>query len=213
MKTVTLSCTVCAAPIIRTLKAWKQNQVRNQKPYCSRQCLSESQRTKPRTRPCSHCQRTTTNDLYCSRSCANKAKPRRKPQGTCSTCQAPISSSRSYCPACFKEKFRIDYSVLTLRECKKAYGSRNGYHSVVRRHARSIAEEHQMLHACAICGYSLYVEACHITPVSDFEEGTVLNVVNDPFNLIGLCRNHHWELDHGHLDLRKGLTDGHAPKQ
>lgn len=54
-------------------------------------------------------------------------------------------------------------------------------------------------HLCQVCGYSQHVEYAHIQSVSSFPETTTLRVVNDPSNVLVLCRNHHWEFDHGFL--------------
>jgi len=55
--------------------------------------------------------------------------------------------------------------------------------------------------ACQICGYSLHVEIAHRRPVSDFPDSATMKEINDIANLIILCPNHHWEFDHGLLNL------------
>jgi len=50
---------------------------------------------------------------------------------------------------------------------------------------------------CQVCNYSTHVELAHIKAVSDFPEETRLGVINDPSNILVLCRNHHWEFDNG----------------
>ena len=52
-----------------------------------------------------------------------------------------------------------------------------------------------------MCGYDKHVECCHIKAVSDFPDTALLGEVNAPGNLVLLCRNCHWELDHGLLVL------------
>jgi len=54
---------------------------------------------------------------------------------------------------------------------------------------------------CKRCGYSIHVELCHIKPVASFPLETKLREVNDPLNIVVLCRNCHWELDNGYLTL------------
>jgi len=51
------------------------------------------------------------------------------------------------------------------------------------------------------CGYRDHVEACHVQDISSFPPGATLDQINDPSNLRLLCRNHHWEFDHGLLIL------------
>lgn len=56
---------------------------------------------------------------------------------------------------------------------------------------------------CQVCGYSLHVELAHIKPISSFSDETLLSVVNNPSNILVLCRNHHREQEHGFLLLRR----------
>ena len=46
--------------------------------------------------------------------------------------------------------------------------------------------------ACIICGYSVHVEAAHLDPKHQVSDDRTENGAP-------LCRNHHWELDNGHL--------------
>lgn len=41
----------------------------------------------------------------------------------------------------------------------------------------------------------------HIKAVSEFSDDTLISEINDINNLVGLCPNHHWEYDHGLLNL------------
>lgn len=50
---------------------------------------------------------------------------------------------------------------------------------------------------CYICGYNKHVDIAHIKAVSDFSDDTLIEVINDPSNLIPLCPNHHYEFDNG----------------
>jgi predicted restriction endonuclease len=54
---------------------------------------------------------------------------------------------------------------------------------------------------CAICGYDLHIDICHIKPIKDFPDDAYIADINNTTNLIALCKNHHWELDHGLLIL------------
>ena len=56
-------------------------------------------------------------------------------------------------------------------------------------------------HKCAICGYDKHIEVAHIKAVSDFDDTATIREINSITNLIGLCPNHHWEYDHGILQL------------
>ncbi|HEX8326042.1 MAG TPA: HNH endonuclease signature motif containing protein [Hymenobacter sp.] len=52
---------------------------------------------------------------------------------------------------------------------------------------------------CAICGYAVHYEVCHIKPISGFRATDSVADVNELANLVALCPNHHWEFDHGRL--------------
>ncbi len=55
------------------------------------------------------------------------------------------------------------------------------------------------LKACAVRGYNLHYEVCHIKPISAFLPTDFIADVNNLDNLVALCPNHHWEFDHGRL--------------
>ena len=55
--------------------------------------------------------------------------------------------------------------------------------------------------SCRFCGYSLHVEIAHIKAIKYFDDSATIAEINDDNNLIGLCKNHHWELDNGHISL------------
>lgn len=73
--------------------------------------------------------------------------------------------------------------------------------ATIREHARKVAKKHGLLSGCAKCGYTTHVVACHRNPVAGFPGETLISVINDPGNLIGLCARCHWELDHGLLRI------------
>lgn len=150
------------------------------------------------------------NEKFCSRSCsvsyANLLSPKRKLTKTCLLCSTLIKSQRQiYCPPCRKTKTHLESDKITLKDYLQSAGSRNKYDAGVRSHARIIAKRHGKLEECFICKYNIIVQCCHIIPVSNFPEDTKLNVVNHIDNLIGLCPNHHWELDHGLLTINLNL--------
>jgi len=39
--------------------------------------------------------------------------------------------------------------------------------------------------------------------MSEFSDDTLIKDINNTDNLVGLCPNHHWELDNGYLRLDK----------
>lgn len=54
---------------------------------------------------------------------------------------------------------------------------------------------------CELCGYDKHIEVAHIKSVSSFGDDATIREIDNINNLIGLCPNHHWEYDHGLLNL------------
>jgi predicted restriction endonuclease len=54
---------------------------------------------------------------------------------------------------------------------------------------------------CKVCGYDKHIQVCHIKSVSSFKDDDLITEINSKNNLVGLCPNHHWEFDHGFLNL------------
>lgn len=77
------------------------------------------------------------------------------------------------------------------------------YHhkSIITRHARKTYEKSDKPKSCCVCGYSKYIDIAHKTPVADFPDDAKVKEINHIDNLVALCKNHHWELDHGELTL------------
>lgn len=73
--------------------------------------------------------------------------------------------------------------------------------SVIRESARRVVNNSGRPRACYVCGYSLHTEVCHIKAIKDHPDDALISDINHPDNLVILCRNHHWEFDHGHLKL------------
>lgn len=143
--------------------------------------------------------RNTNNRYFCSRSCAatytNKRQPKRKPEGKCKLCQTAIKTSHTYCSKCKNTKFPIGGRDITLKEAIYYNHHKSSAFALVRSRARRIAKKLK-LDTCQQCGYKKHIEIAHKKPISEFDENTLLSVINDPSNLIPLCPNHHWEHDH-----------------
>lgn len=69
-----------------------------------------------------------------------------------------------------------------------------GKYTRIRWHAKKITSTREQ--KCNHCGYDKHVETCHIKSIGDFPKTTKMSVVNDPSNLILLCPNCHWKMDH-----------------
>lgn len=145
------------------------------------------------------CGRETGNPRFCSRSCAaavnNRGKQRNRrrerPCPRCGTVQA--LPNRKYCGECW----RAISAENTARNLHSIHAAASYQRSAtIRRHARKVYAESGRPQACAICGYDRHVEVCHVKPINRWPRDTPIAVINDLANLVALCPNHHWELDH-----------------
>lgn len=164
---------------------------------------SWSQQNKDRKNPlnkCEICQKETKNPKFCSNKCYITTNVK-KVEIKCRDCNKLISlgwSGKKLCEDC---KIPESYKK-TLKELRKQYGTFQ-FNAKVRGLARSNYFKYNKKNEvkCAICGYKLHVDVCHIKPVKDFSEDCFLSEVNDIKNLTALCKNHHWEFDNGHIKL------------
>lgn len=156
---------------------------------------------------CQHCGNETENPKFCSKSCAssvnNRIPKRKRKIQYCRECKKELAKGRRK-PICTDcdigtcEKL----SCLTLGEARARYTKKvspSYAHALVRHHCHML---HSHLKAkCRVCGYSTHVELCHIKAIASFPETTTFREINSMDNIVGLCPNHHWELDNGHLTL------------
>ena len=184
-------------------------------------------RTKSLCKECSSAPRIGSS-LFCSLNCkkaSRKSKIESKPlpqhknfsinanglySFQCKRCNVEFESTshgRAYCsrecrwpPKTTLSPKYIELSNLTLREAK-GEGNANFRSKLpqLRSHSRATYKLSGSSMACQICGYDKHVEICHIKDVSKYNPDTFIYVVNHINNLIALCRNHHWELDHNLL--------------
>ena len=142
--------------------------------------------------------------IFCSRSCAatfnNKQHPKRYLTKTCNICKNLIRSDSKYCGVCYKEKHYL--ANKTLAEAIKNRKDNNRYNQI-RRISRKNYLQSDRPKCCEVCGYDKHIEICHIKDIASFSKTTLISEINDLSNLIALCRNHHWELDHGHLTIEE----------
>lgn len=86
----------------------------------------------------------------------------------------------------------------------EVFGRRKNWQSArssIQKAAREVFFEHNQHPKCEVCGYDKHVEVAHRKAVSEFDDDTTIRDINSIGNLIGLCPNHHWEYDHGILEL------------
>jgi predicted restriction endonuclease len=153
---------------------------------------------------CKQCNKETTNPKFCSRSCAasytNRLFPKRKKsQLFCKSCGIIIFPNKyeTMCDSC--NPFKKDWSKITLASLQ----NRRSYqrNSQIRDLARQVINRQNIEKKCKICGYDKHVDVCHIKPISAFSLDDTISKINSSDNLILLCKNHHWELDHKLLSL------------
>lgn len=107
-----------------------------------------------------------------------------------------------YCTECRKSPEY--YKNSTIGEYRNKLSLKNKHRSWIHAHVRLFARawnKDLMKYGCQKCGYSFHVEMAHIKPISSFPDEAKLGIVNSPENILILCRNHHWELDHGLLNF------------
>ena len=167
---------------------------------------------------CLTCLKETKNPKFCSRSCSaitnNKLFPKGIPKDKfCTNCgvlyhnkwrkDAPIENSR-YCKEC-RSLFKLErYRDKKIGEYWNLDSIKGKHPSWKNAHIRGICREWNKELTklpCAKCGYKHHVELCHIKPITSFNEESTIGEINHKDNIIQLCRNCHWEFDHGLLKL------------
>lgn len=173
---------------------------------------------------------------FCNLSCAAKfnnrhypkdfpgpKNPKRKvkskePVGKCENCFNEISYNKEqgrnrwiyikYCENCDTKVKRRAAKILNLTK-GSIFTSRSwqAARSLIQSNARKIFKIANPTMKCLICNYTNHVEVAHIKSVSSFPGDTKISEINNINNLIGLCPNHHWEYDHGVIDLNNWLQN------
>jgi len=158
-------------------KSEREIRLTNNRNFCSRKCSASAQhgvqRNPPKIRKCKKCGGDYT--------CANGYR------------------SEAYCNFC---RSTNDHKLDTLEQIHASLHLKGKHPSWINAQVRSFNRQwnkNLLKLPCACCGYSLHVELCHKKPVSKFPKNATLGEINHPSNVVQLCRNHHWELDHGLL--------------
>lgn len=158
---------------------------------------------------CLNCKKETKNPKFCSRSCAqstnNRISPKRITTRICSSqnCDKTVLNYRTMLCNEHKNKRenRIKHSQnKTIGELILKKDRKSDVHSFVRTRARS-DYKYLLSIGCYNCKYNKHVEICHIKPIKDFDLKSTVKEINDRNNIVQLCRNCHWEFDHGLLDF------------
>jgi predicted restriction endonuclease len=124
---------------------------------------------------------------------------RRKPCPVCGINEVAYNTKQ--CKQCLYEDNTKDWSKITLSELKSSgNANRGGRYPYIRELSRKSYIKSGLPMRCHVCDYDLHIDICHIHDIKDFSEDTPISVINHLDNLLALCKNHHWEFDHGHLD-------------
>lgn len=163
---------------------------------------------------CVNCQQETDNPKFCSRSCSatftNKVSPKRKLIRKCTQCESIV---RNYKSRLCEEHFQLkqlmhneSYKNRTMGYYRSKDCLKELHRSSIHAHVRGLCGQwlkHLKEKPCKICGYDKHVELCHIKPLSSFPDNALISEVNSEANVVQLCRNCHWELDHGMVTLKE----------
>lgn len=155
---------------------------------------------------------------FCNSSCSGKfnrkfIKDKPKKERICTKCQAKFlfyaGGSKFLCKSC-KEKNDNNNEIIrnmTVQEYidSHIYDQASNRHTGIRDLCRRW-NKHLENKPCQNCGYSLHTEFCHIKEISK-NKSLKLKEINDPSNILILCKNCHWEFDHGYLDTNKVLNN------
>ena len=143
-----------------------------------------------------------SGNLFCSVKCSvifnNRHRPK-KPQYKQCKCGKQISKRSEYCKQC-NPQF-VDWSKRTLIHMRKL--GVYDFHRHLHAYSKSVFKQSGNKRICLNCGYNKHTDVCHIKSIREFDPSTSMTVVNDISNLVPLCKNCHWELDHGYLDKNK----------
>lgn len=168
---------------------------------------------------CVKCDKILVGDRqikFCSTSCAasynNKGKQKNRPkERTCTKCGEAFFNNegrrRRLCMTCADVMDNANtMQNRTLGEVHAmlyAKGKHASWRNAYIRDACRRMNRHLDGHPCQKCDYKVHTEMCHIKPVSGFGEDAILRDINSESNIVVLCRNHHWEFDHGFLFLNE----------
>lgn len=166
------------------------------------------------SKPASQLLRSKSGNSFCSRSCSaayNNVGLQRNPPRIriCRSCKTEYvtsykNKSLMFCLSC-GESSKSDYwKNKTLAEYHSLPSVAGKHPSWRNAHLRGLCRswnKELTLLPCYNCGYSKHVELAHIKSVSSFSLTTTVGEINSRSNVVQLCRNCHWEFDHGDLVL------------
>lgn len=131
---------------------------------------------------------------WCKVEFSTHEKRRGGKSGLAFCCRNCKDQAATYCPQGIPELWAPHFGNRDLKTSKD-FSSRDKFRTEVACHARTVYKRFNKTEECYICGYALLTDVAHIKPVADFPEESSFLEINDPDNLVRLCRNHHGELD------------------
>lgn len=153
---------------------------------------------------------------FCGHSCSavfnNKGMPKKRgslvvPIHKCEKCGSCIPENEKRRESLSKSQFTLCKKCrrcLIDRKTKGSVlnkeGSRRELSVSITRNARGCYINSGRPMVCAECGYSAHVDVCHVKSIESFDDSVVISEINSGRNLVALCKNHHWEFDHGFLE-------------
>jgi hypothetical protein len=151
-----------------------------------------------------------TRHHFCSQSCStsfyNRVSPKRTAKKKAcgrTLCPNIISTQRKFCVDCRPAAVTPSNLDAWLRGWGTLGGmQRRAKYQIdaqVRHIARIVYRVLGRSRRCHLCPYDKHIDVCHLRDIMDFPPSALIAEVNHPDNLLGLCRNHHWEFDHGLL--------------
>lgn len=197
---IKINCKQCNKEIIKNKKEY--NLLNNY--FCSRSCAAIYNNKmfpkRPQTHKCKSCGTSTTARYRYCELCRSQGKHLKS---KCRNCDTPISNKYKYCSGCRSQGKHLTNNNFIVNNILQKYFIIKGAnrYSPIRDHARKVTGNR--LQKCIICGYDRHIETCHIKEIKEFSPDTKIGIVNDPSNLVLLCPNHHWELDHKYFSILK----------
>lgn len=227
MKHIIKNCSFCNNSIEYTLGEYNHVTAKNSNRsefFCNKKCYTEylSLKNTKIEVSCLNCNSIflkRSSDIksspnhFCNRSCAtsynNKKYPKKKITRRCVVCQEPITNYKINRCNKHQEEYKNNSNICklrTLKEFRDLIISKKNHpswiNSMVGNFNRTWNKNLLDL-SCANCGYFKHVELCHIKSISSFSDEATLGEINSSDNVIQLCPNCHWELDHGDLTIEK----------
>jgi hypothetical protein len=218
-KQVIVQCDHCGKNTSKANNAVSVARKHGNKMFCSRKCFDKHRSNKINC-VCKNCgeqfirdksQVEKSKNTFCSQSCAaifnNKKFPKRKnvdeKDKYCSLCGKPKRSVSIFCQSCSRKIKSKEILSTTLGQIRNLYREKSSLDIAgkLRGYSRQAYKQSNQPKRCANCGYDKHYEVCHIKPIKDFSNDATMQEIHDISNLVALCRNCHWELDHGMLRI------------